>query len=777
MNYLDELNEPQRNAVECINGPVMIIAGAGSGKTRVLTYRIVHMIQNGIDPFNILSLTFTNKAAAEMKERIMKLVGNEGKNLWMGTFHSIFARVLRIEAEKLGYPSNFTIYDTDDAKSLIKNIVKEQNLNDTLYKPNTVLNRISSAKNSLITWQMYNGSVDLVNEDRMAHRPAMGKLYELYAKRCFQSGAMDFDDLLMKMHELLERFPEVCYKYQQKFKYVMVDEFQDTNYAQYSIVKKLSAVNENICVVGDDAQSIYAFRGATIANILNFEKDYPDLNIFKLEQNYRSTQNIVNAANKVIAVNKAQIKKETFTTNAEGEKIKVVQVATDNDEGKYVADNIFEMRMRHQLHNKEFAILYRTNSQSRAFEEALRRMDIPYRVYGGISFYQRKEVKDFLCYLRLTVNFNDEEALRRVINYPTRGIGKTTLERATVAMNDAGKGLWEVLENAPLYGIKAGKPVEDFMWMMKSFNAMLATHNAYDIAQHIGKQTGIMKELYEDKTVEGVSRYENLQALLNSIKEFTDETKVNEDTGEVVDKTLGSYLQTVTLLTNADDDKGDDNKVKLMTVHSAKGLEFHTVFVVGMEEELFPSNMSTDDRNALEEERRLFYVAVTRAKTNLFLTYALNRYRFGRLIYCEPSRFIDEVPEDYSTFVGLRKPSMPQGFGNVSGFKTLDSAFGNNNTNRNNFQRKTEKPFEGNSISKPSVLNKPVVNIVPMPDFKASPNSALQVGQTVYHEKFGKGKLTILEGNGDNSFATIDFEQLGQKKIMLKFAKLMIGEN
>ena len=777
MNYLDELNEPQRNAVECINGPVMIIAGAGSGKTRVLTYRIVHMIQNGIDPFNILSLTFTNKAAAEMKERIMRLVGNEAKNLWMGTFHSIFARVLRIEAEKLGYPSNFTIYDTDDAKSLIKNIVKEQNLNDTLYKPNTVLNRISSAKNSLITWQMYNGSVDLVNEDRMAHRPAMGKLYELYAKRCFQSGAMDFDDLLMKMHELLERFPEVCYKYQQKFKYVMVDEFQDTNYAQYSIVKKLSAVNENICVVGDDAQSIYAFRGATIANILNFEKDYPDLNIFKLEQNYRSTQNIVNAANKVIAVNKAQIKKETFTTNAEGEKIKVVQVATDNDEGKYVADNIFEMRMRHQLHNKEFAILYRTNSQSRAFEEALRRMDIPYRVYGGISFYQRKEVKDFLCYLRLTVNFNDEEALRRVINYPTRGIGKTTLERATVAMNDAGKGLWEVLENAPLYGIKAGKPVEDFMWMMKSFNAMLSTHNAYDIAQHIGKQTGIMKELYEDKTIEGVSRYENLQALLNSIKEFTDETKVNEDTGEVVDKTLGSYLQTVTLLTNADDDKGDDNKVKLMTVHSAKGLEFHTVFVVGMEEELFPSNMSTDDRNALEEERRLFYVAVTRAKANLFLTYALNRYRFGRLIYCEPSRFIDEVPEDYSTFVGLRKPSMPQGFGNVSGFKTLDSAFGNNNANRNNFQRKPEKPFEGNSISKPSVLNKPSVNIAPMPDFKPSPNNLLQVGQTVYHEKFGKGKLTILEGNGDNSFATIDFEQLGQKKIMLKFAKLMIGEN
>jgi DNA helicase-2/ATP-dependent DNA helicase PcrA len=764
MNYLDELNEPQRQAVECINGPVMIIAGAGSGKTRVLTYRIVHMIHNSIDPFNILSLTFTNKAAAEMKERIYTIVGNEAKNLWMGTFHSIFARILRIEAEKLGYQTNFAIYDSDDSKSLLKNIIKENNFNDTIYKPNIVLNRISSAKNSLITWQQYQLSPELMAEDRTVHKPMLGKIYELYAKRCFQSSAMDFDDLLMKMHELLEKSPEALYKYQNKFKYIMIDEFQDTNFAQYAIVKKLAAINENICVVGDDAQSIYAFRGATIANILNFEKDYSDLNIFKLEQNYRSTQHIVGAANKIIEANKNQIKKTIWTGNAQGEKIKIIQTNTDNDEGRWVADSIFELKMRNHYHNKDFAILYRTNAQSRAFEEALRRMDITYKVYGGTSFFQRKEIKDFLGYLRLTVNFSDEEALRRIINYPVRGIGKTTVERATVAMNESGKTLWQVLLEAPSYAIKS-KTLENFIWMIKSFNAMLTNTNAYDLALHIAKSTGISKELYDDKTIEGVNRYDNLQELLNSIKEFTDETKFDEDTGEIVDKTLGSYLQTVTLLTNADEKTEDKNHVTLMSVHSAKGLEFPCVYVVGMEEELFPSGRSLDDRQNLEEERRLFYVAVTRARHHLYLSYAMNRYKFGKLMYCEPSRFIDEVPSEFTEFIGIKKPANSQGFNNFSSFKSHNNAYGSNNKN-------VSEPKISNQ-TKPTftAINKPIALVE---NFTPSKTSDLKVGNKLAHEKFGKGVLINLEGTGDNVFGTIDFESLGSKKILLRYSKLMI---
>ncbi len=776
MSYLDELNPAQRQAVECVNGPVMIIAGAGSGKTRVLTYRIAHMVNQGIDSFNILALTFTNKAAQEMKERIQHIAGTEARNLWMGTFHSVFAKVLRIEADRLNYPSNFTIYDADDAKSVIKNIIKENNLSDSLYKPNAVMNRISSAKNSLISWQEYQQMPELVAEDRMSHRPLMGKIYELYAKRCFQSHAMDFDDLLMKMHELLERFPEALHKYQHKFKYILIDEFQDTNFAQYSIVRKLGAVHENICVVGDDAQSIYSFRGATIANILNFEKDYPDLNIFKLEQNYRSTQNIVKAANEVIAKNKAQIAKEIWTDNGVGNKIKLIQTTTDNEEGRWVADSIFDEKMRNHYRNKDFAILYRTNAQSRAFEESLRRMDIAYRVYGGISFYQRKEVKDFLAYLRLTVNANDEEALRRVINYPARGIGKTTLERATVAMGETGKGFWEVLENATLYGIKAGKQVHDFFWMIKSFTAMMANQNAYDLAMHIAKSSGLLKELYDDKTVEGVSRYENLQALLNSIKEFTDETAVNEDTGEVVDKSLGSYLQTVSLLTNADEKGANDDSVTLMSIHSAKGLEFDCVYVVGLEEELFQSSRNTDDRQNLEEERRLFYVAITRAKQKLFLTYTLNRYKFGKLCFCEPSRFIEEVPEEYTEMIGIKKSDKSNEYSHkVTGFKSLDDAFsklGNKYVNKS----------EGTSITaglqkakaKFTEVTKPIEDI---PDFKPTDNNLLTTGSIVWHLKFGKGKLTVLEGTGENRFATIDFQNLGEKKIMLKYAKLMQVES
>jgi DNA helicase-2/ATP-dependent DNA helicase PcrA len=770
MNYLDELNPAQRAAVECINGPVMIIAGAGSGKTRVLTYRIAHMVNREVDSFNILALTFTNKAAQEMKERIQHIAGSEARNLWMGTFHSVFARILRIEADKIGYPTNFTIYDTDDAKSLLKNIIKENNLNDTIYKPNVVLNRISSAKNSLISWQQYQLSLELTTEDRMSQKPMLGKLYELYAKRCFQSGAMDFDDLLMKMHELLERSPEALAKYQRKFKYILIDEFQDTNSAQYEIIKKLAAVNENICVVGDDAQSIYSFRGATIANILNFEKEYPDLNIFKLEQNYRSTQHIVKAANEVISNNRAQLPKEIWTENQHGEKIKVVQTATDNDEGRWVADQIFENKMRHQLRNKDFAILYRTNAQSRAFEESLRRLDLKYKIYGGTSFYQRKEIKDFLGYLRLTVNFNDEEALRRVINYPTRGIGKTTIERATIVMNDTGKPLWQVIEQAGLHGIKAGKSLEDFCIMIKSFNAQLTTSNANDLALLIARSSGVLKELYDDKTVEGVSRYENLQALLNSIKEFTEEIRVNEDTGEVVDKSLGSYLQTVSLLTNADDKEEDDDTVKLMTVHAAKGLEFPCVFVVGMEEELFPSARSTEDRSELEEERRLYYVAITRARERLFLTYSMNRYRFGKLLFCEPSRFLEEIPDSFIEMVGFKKPPMnsQDQFTKVSGFKSLNNAFQPRSPKVNTAPNSSSAP------AKPSFTNVTESAVIPIADFKPSPIETLKVGDNVGHQKFGKGKLINLEGNVDNIFATIQFDAFADpKKIMLKFAKLM----
>jgi len=642
--YLNELNESQLEAVEFFKGPMMIIAGPGSGKTRVLTYRIAHLMdKHGVDPFHILALTFTNKAAKNMRHRIETLFGGEARNLWMGTFHSVFARILRSEADKIGYPRNFSIYDTTDSKSLIKTIVKEQMLNSDYYKPNVVFNRISAAKNKLVSAYQYIQTPQYASEDEASGKPKMGEVYRLYADRCFKAGAMDFDDLLMKMHELLVKNPEVLYKYQNRFQYLMVDEFQDTNMAQYQIVKLLSAIHENIGVVGDDAQSIYAFRGASISNILNFQKDYPDLATFKLEQNYRSTKSIVTAANTIISNNKSQLEKTIWTDNAKGEPLKLFVAASDNEEGRLIADNIQEERLRNHFMNSDFAILYRTNAQSRSFEESLRKRNIPYRVFGGLSFYQRKEVKDLIAYLRLTVNHYDEEALRRVINYPTRGIGKTTIEKISLIAAETDRPFWDVIEHIQLHGFnkRVNTCVERFVVMIKSYATMLNKKDAYEIANHVGQSTNLIKELYKDKSVEGLSRYENIQELLNSIKEYVDTR--NRDSQDSSDSSLGTYLQEITLLTDADNEDEDKDRVSLMTVHAAKGLEFPVVYVVGMEEELFPSRLSVSSREELEEERRLFYVAVTRAEKKVVMSHAQCRYKFGNLYYPEPSRFLDEI--------------------------------------------------------------------------------------------------------------------------------------
>ncbi|MFI5159112.1 MAG: ATP-dependent helicase, partial [Sphingobacteriales bacterium] len=627
MDYLEGLNPEQRGAVEQIKGPVMIIAGAGSGKTRVITYRVAHLIRSGIDSFNILVLTFTNKAAREMRERIINLVGPEAKNIWMGTFHSVFAKILRVEADKLGYPNNFTIYDTDDSKSVLRAILKEMNLDDKLYSVNLVLNRISAAKNNLVSWQEYQKNDQIQADDFSSGRGQLGKIYETYAGRCYRAGAMDFDDLLYKTNELLKRYPEVLNKYQHKFKYLMVDEYQDTNFSQYLIVKKLAAVNENICVVGDDAQSIYAFRGANIQNILNFEKDYPDLKIFKLEQNYRSTQNIVNVANSIIANNKEQLKKNVFSEKEAGDKIKVMRAFSDNEEGKQVAEAIMFQRTTHGLKWHDFAILYRTNAQSRSMEEALRKLGIPYKIYGGLSFYQRKEIKDLIAYFRLTFNANDEEALKRVINYPRRGIGDTTVDRIIVSADQNNITPFEVIINPSQYlDGRTSAAVGTFATMIQSFQVVAKSLSAYEAALHIAQHSGLLKDLYEDKSVEGLNRYENIQELLNGIKEFSEREDIEE-------KGLDIFMQDIALLTNDDNDKNKDaDTVSLMTIHSSKGLEFKQVHVVGLEENLFPSQMALNSRTDLEEERRLFYVAITRAENRLTLSYATSRFKFGTLI-------------------------------------------------------------------------------------------------------------------------------------------------
>jgi DNA helicase-2/ATP-dependent DNA helicase PcrA len=781
-DYLKGLNDPQREAVLHMEGPLMIVAGAGSGKTKVLTTRIAHLMASGVDAFNILALTFTNKAAAEMKERIGHILGtSEARNLYIGTFHSVFARVLRAEAHRIGYPNNFTIYDTDDSRSVIKTVINELNLDDKHYKPNVVGNRISSAKNALVSPAEYATDYYIQQEDMRANRPAIAQIYAAYANRCFKNGAMDFDDLLLKMYELLKTFPEVLHKYQHKFKYILIDEYQDTNAVQYQITKLLAAAHENICVVGDDAQSIYSFRGATIENILQFQKDYDDVKVVKLEQNYRSSQRILHVANEVIANNKGQIPKNLWTENSEGEKITLVRSMTDNDEGRFVADAIQEQKLRNHYHNRDFAILYRTNAQSRSFEESLRRMGIPYRIYGGVSFYQRKEIKDFIAYLRVIVNTKDEEALKRIINYPARGIGKTTVEKTVIYANEQNIPMFEVLTRAGEFGFKGNtlELLQNFVTMIRYFQSLLTDKNAYDVAVQVGKHTNIVKELFSDKTTEGLARYENIQELLNSVKEWT-ESPSNED-GELGDKSLGSYLQQITLLTDADDEKEDNDVVRLMTIHAAKGLEFGCVFVGGVEEMLFPNAMSINTREELEEERRLFYVAITRAKHRLWLTYANARYRFGQLVQNEPSRFIDEMPEAYidKTYAG---GGARNSFGNDnmgSAFERMQRGFGFADT------AQAERKYGPPPTRKPDANRRPeymapepqapkVVEHKPSPDFIASDTSQLQAGQEVEHQKFGFGTVTKIEGSAHNPVATILFKTNGEKKIMLNYAKLRI---
>jgi len=782
IDYLQGLNEQQKEAVMHIDGPIMIVAGAGSGKTKVLTTRIAHLMANGVDAFNILALTFSNKAAKEMKERVERILGNgEARNLYIGTFHSVFARILRFEADKIGYPRHFTIYDTDDAKSVLKTVINELNLDDKHYKPNTVYNRISAAKNALVGPDEYRNDYGIQQEDMRANRPAIANIYTAYVNRCFKNGAMDFDDLLLKFYELLKNVPEALAKYQHKFKYILIDEYQDTNPAQYEVIKLLGAVYENVCVVGDDAQSIYSFRGATIQNILQFRKDYDDVKIVKLEQNYRSTKSILHVANEVIKNNKGQIEKNLFTENSEGEKIKLVRTMTDNDEGKFVADSIQEQKLRNHYSNKDFAILYRTNAQSRAFEEALRRMSIPYTIYGGISFYQRKEIKDLVAYLRLIVNPSDEEALKRIINYPARGIGKTTVDKLILAANINNITVWQVLEKAIQFGFKAGTlaALDEFVTMIKSFASMLTKQNAYDVAFHVGKHTGLVKELFNDKSAEGVQRYENIQELLNSIKEWTESP--DNDEGEMVDKSLAAYLQQITLLTDADEKDPDADTVKLMTIHAAKGLEFGCVFAAGLEEMLFPNAMAINTREELEEERRLFYVVITRAKQRLWVTYANTRYRFGQLVHNEPSRFIEEIPEQHldRSFAGAATSTSGSKWGNDHAFGRMKGWGGSSYNDVQRAEKKYGPPAGKKQTATPSYLPPKVpatkhIEHTPSADFEASDTSALVVGQKVEHQKFGFGEVLKMEGAAHNPIATVKFEHNGEKKIMLNYARLRI---
>lgn len=778
MSYLDTLNPSQKAAVLETEGPVMVIAGAGSGKTRVLTYRIAHLMEKGVDPFNILALTFTNKAAREMKERIGKIVGEgESKNLWMGTFHSVFARILRSESEKLHYPSNFTIYDTQDSKNLLKTIIKELGLDDKVYKPGLVLNRISSAKNNLLSAAAYNNNTTIISEDRQMAKPKIGEIYSTYERRCFKSAAMDFDDLLFKTNILLRDFPDTLYKYQHRFKYLLVDEYQDTNFAQYLIVKKLGALNENICVVGDDAQSIYAFRGANIQNILNFQKDYPDTKVFKLEQNYRSTKNIVNAANHVIEHNKDQLKKTVWTDNDGGNKIKVNRTLTDNEEGNQVANNIIETKMNHQSQNVDFAILYRTNAQSRAMEEALRKKDIPYRIYGGTSFYQRKEIKDLLAYCRLAINANDEEAIKRVINYPARGIGKTTLDRISFKSNEADISLWGVISSEALDALSinsgAKNKIRGFVDMINHFKTLSKKKNAYEAMEEIAKVSTLLNDLFSDKTPEGIARYDNIQELLNGVKDFVETT-------ESEDKSLAVFLQDIALLTDADNEKdGDNNKVSLMTIHSAKGLEFPYVYIVGLEENLFPSQMSLSSRPDLEEERRLFYVALTRAKKEVTLSYASSRYRWGNLIYCEPSRFIEEIDEQYLEYNEPKADTFRTFENERNGY--FKSNWSNLKASKKESMPKVVQKNTKKTEEKVIPPHKKMVSISEAkrpvdPSFAASA-SKIEAGMRVEHLRFGKGKVTALEGEDPNKKATIEFDQVGEKQLLLKFAKLRILKN
>ena len=769
-SYLDSLNEAQKQAVLQKNGPMIIIAGAGSGKTRVLTYRIAHLMKHGVDSFNILSLTFTNKAAKEMKARIASVVGaSESKNLWMGTFHSVFARILRSEADKLGFPSNFTIYDTQDSVRLISSIIKEMGLDRERYKSKQILGRISSFKNSLVTVKAYYNSADLQEADLHASRPKVGEIYKNYVDRCFKAGAMDFDDLLLRTNELLARFPETLAKYQDRFRYIMVDEYQDTNHSQYIIVRALADKFGNICVVGDDSQSIYSFRGANIQNILNFQKDYPDVKTFKLEQNYRSTSNIVNAANSVIAKNKTKLDKEVWTSNDAGDEINVMRTISDGEEGRFVAQSIWENQMNHQLSLDSFCVLYRTNSQSRAIEDALRKKGLDYKIYGGISFYQRKEIKDILSYLRILINPNDEEALKRIINYPARGIGATTIDKLTIAANHYKKSIFDIIKYIDKIDLKINSgtknKLQNFMNMMLRLQIESQTKNAFEIAEVVVKQAQLIKDLEKEGTPEAVSKVENVQELLNGIKDFiTDKIEQGEDTS------LTSFLEDVALATDFDSDKNDDKPtVSLMTIHQSKGLEYKYVYVAGLEENLFPSAMSMNTRSELEEERRLFYVALTRAEKVAYLTYAQTRYRWGKLVDAEPSRFLEEIDSQYLHYI---TPKVPEPSIN----RFVDKSIFDDAPKGIRFQKPIQRKKMERDLSKkkeiivPKNLKK-VSQVAPKINLF---DGDIITGNIVEHNRFGAGTVLGVEGKGPDKKAEIQFSTVGKKKLLLQFAKLKV---
>ena len=767
--YLNQLNEAQLAPTLQIDGPLIVIAGAGSGKTRVLTYRIAYLMSQSVDPFNILALTFTNKAAREMKGRIAAIVGeSEAKNLWMGTFHSVFAKILRIEADRLGYPTNFTIYDTQDSQRLIAGIIKEMNLDKDIYKYKQIRNRISSCKNSLITVRAYHQNPELIEADNMAKRPMFGEIYKAYVDRCFKAGAMDFDDLLLKTNELLTSFPEVLAKYQQRFRYILVDEYQDTNHSQYLIVRALSDRFHNICVVGDDAQSIYAFRGANINNILNFQRDYEDVKVYRLEQNYRSTKTIVNAANSIIDKNQTKLDKVVWTENEEGNQIVVNRSLTDGDEGRYVASSIFENKMNEQLKNSDFAVLYRTNAQSRAIEDALRKRGIDYRIYGGLSFYQRKEIKDVLAYLRLIVNPADEEALKRVINFPARGIGQTTLNRLIVAANNAGTSIFEILKNIESISINLNVGIKiklsNFVSMIESFQILNQSVNAFELTENLCRSSGLIKEFRKDGTPEGVTRMENVEELLNGIKDFV------EGQQELANATaaLSDFLEDVALATDLDkkEDSNVDN-VALMTIHLAKGLEFPYVYIVGLEEDLFPSAMSLSTRNELEEERRLFYVAVTRAEKQVYLSYALSRYRWGKLIDSEPSRFIREIDD---SFLEITTPKVEKRFNPM----LSGDIFGDIQPQQIRYTKPKNLMLKSNRNNSTNQTLKHLKKVSEVSKKSNLFDSKLVVGNIVNHQRFGNGEVIKIEGKGTDLKAEIKFSSVGVKKLLLRFAKLEI---
>jgi len=754
-DLLKELNTEQREAVVNYKGPSLIIAGAGSGKTRVLTFRIAHMLSERIHPATVLALTFTNKAAAEMKSRIASLVGPDAaRKLWMGTFHSIFARILRVESAALSYPSDYTIYDTSDSKNLLKTIMKEMNLDEKIYKPSEVLGRISNAKNNLVTPEAYAASTEIATRDNNNRRPMMAVIYSRYANRCKKAGAMDFDDLLLNTNILFRDHPAILQKYQSAFKYILVDEYQDTNYSQYLIIRKLAQNHSNVCVVGDDAQSIYSFRGARIENILHFKRDYPEVSVYKLERNYRSTKNIVNAANSIIANNKDQLHKKVYSEKQEGEKIKIIEARADNEEGFLIANQIKDLLFARQYQYKDFAILYRTNAQSRIFEESLRKMNIPYKIYGGVSFFQRKEIKDILAYFKLVVNPSDDEAFKRVINYPLRGIGKTTILKIEELAVTGNITMWSVIENSGLMQASFNKGVISkilvFASIINDFRGKMEQMEAFDLAYTMLTSLGILKELRDDKTPEGISRYENAEALLNGIREFT------ESNEEGLSKGLPDYLQTVTLLTDADTEKAEDhNKVTLMTIHSAKGLEFKHVCIVGVEEELFPSHMSVNNPKELEEERRLFYVAVTRAEDSVSLSFANTRYKWGILGYCNPSRFISEISEEYLEFPMAFAPNK------------------SNNSSKNIFEEEGPVRAASNPSNQGYLKERRLLRLSKQADnntVESSDPSQIHVGTKVEHQRFGTGVVAELEGDK----ATVDFSLHGKKQLLLKFAKLKI---